>query len=373
MMAPVHYHSGQFPPKTIEWVKLIPLIGPTNAALARYEGVLEAVPNPDVLLSPLTTNEAVLSSRIEGTQATLGEVLEFEAAGFQSEAPSEKRADINEVLNYRAALYDAIVQLRSLPLSQRVVRDAHRRLMHGVRGDAKAPGEYRRTPVWLGAAGSSVEAARFVPVGAESVADAMSSWERYLHDEQPDRLVQLAVAHAEFEAIHPFLDGNGRIGRLLIPLFLVEQKILGRPTFYMSAYLEAHRDEYYDRLLAVSRDGDWTGWIAFFLAAMKQQADENGAKARAILELYRGEKEWITQATRSQHAIAALDWIFSRPIFSTTDFLATSRIPRAAAKRILAVARAEERLSELRPASGSRAAIFAFPGLLNIAEGRKVF
>jgi Fic family protein len=372
-MAPVLYHAGSFPPKVIEWEKLIPLIGPTNAALARYDGMLKAVPNPDLLLSPLTTNEAVLSSRIEGTQATLGEVLEFEAAGAASDATGEKRADINEVLNYRAALYDSIAQLETLPLSQRVVREAHRRLMQGVRGDAKTPGEYRRIPVWLGAAGSAIEGARFVPIGADAVPDAMSSWERYLHDEQPDRLIQLAIAHAEFEAIHPFLDGNGRIGRLLIPLFLVEKKILGRPTFYMSGYLEAHRTEYYERLLAVSRDGDWTGWVAFFLAAMKQQAEENGAKARAILALYRGEKDWIRDATRSQHAITALDWIFSRPVFSTSDFLASSGIPRAAAKRILTVVRRDGRLTELRPPSGNRPAILVFPGLLNIAEGRDVF
>jgi cell filamentation protein, protein adenylyltransferase len=372
-MAPVHYHAGKFPPKVIDWERLIPLVGPTSAAIARYEGVLEAVPNPDVLLSPLTTNEAVLSSRIEGTQATLGEVLEFEAAGAQSDASGEKRADINEVLNYRAALYDAVDQLGTLPLSQRVVRDAHRRLMRGVRGDSKTPGEYRRTPVWLGAARSPIEAARFVPIGADRIPDAMSAWERYLHADEPDRLVQLAMAHAEFEAIHPFLDGNGRIGRLLIPLFLVEKGILGRPTFYMSGYLEANRDEYYDRLLAVSRDADWTGWAVFFLTAMKNQAEENGAKARAILDLYRREKEWITRATRSQHAIAALDWVFSRPIFSASDFVSNAGIPRAAAKRILSVAREAERLRELRPSSGRRPAILAFPGLLNIAEGRAAF
>lgn len=372
-MAPVHYHTGGFPPAKIDWERLIPLIGPANAAIARYQGVLEAVPNPDVLLSPLTTNEAVLSSRIEGTQATLGEVLEFEAAAAQSDVSGEKRADINEVLNYRAALYDAIAQLGELPLSQRVVRDAHRRLMLGVRGDGKTPGEYRRTPVWLGAAGSGIESARFIPIGAEALASAMSSWERYLHSDQPDRLVQLAIAHAEFEAIHPFLDGNGRIGRLLVPLFLVEKKILNRPTFYMSGYLEAHRDEYYDRLLAVSRDGDWTGWAAFFLSAMKDQAEENGAKARSILGLYREQKDWIYDATKSRHAIVALDWIFSRPIFGMADFVTHAGIPATTAKRILGVARDAGLLKEIRTGVGRRSAILAFPALLNIAEGREVF
>lgn len=372
-MPPVHYHTGQFPPASIDWEQLIPLIGPASAAIARYSGILEGIPNPDVLLSPLTTNEAVLSSRIEGTQATLAEVLEFEAGATPEDASGEKRADINEVINYREALYGAIAELRELPLSQRLIRDAHRTLMRGVRGDAKAPGDFRRTPVWLGVANSTIDAARFVPISADAVPEAMSAWERYIHADAPDRLVQLAIAHAEFEAIHPFLDGNGRLGRLIVPLFLVEKRLLDRPTFYISGYLEARRDEYYRRLLSVSENGDWTGWIAFFLGAIREQAETNGATAQAILRLYRDEKAWVGGATRSAHGITALDWIFSRPIFSGSDFIAASGVPKSAGPRILRVLKDEGRVREIRPARGRRPAIYVFPALLNIAEGKTVF
>jgi Fic family protein len=185
--------------------------------------------------------------------------------------------------------------------------------------------------------------------------------------------VQLAIVHAEFEAIHPFLDGNGRLGRLLVPLFLFEKGILGSPNFYISGFLEEHRDEYYERLLAVSRDGDWTGWCAFFLTAITRQAESNEAKARAILDLYRERKEWITEATHSQYAVRALDWFFSRPIFKSSDFVSGAGIPEPTAKRILRVAREQQMLVEFRPGSGRRAAILGYPDLLNIAEGRPSF
>ena len=260
----VAYHLGSFPPKQLDWEPLIPLLGPANAAVARFEGVLAGIPNPNVLLSPLTTREAVLSSRIEGTQATLGEVLEYEAQGALDDESTPKKADAREVLNYRAALNEATRLMEELPLSQRLVKATHRVLMDGVRGRNKDPGEYRRIPNWIGPEGCTIDQARFVPCGADALEGCMDAWETYIHADAPDRLVQLAIVHAEFEAIHPFLDGNGRLGRLIIPLFLFTHGLLSRPNFYLSEFLEANRGEYYDRLLAISRDGDWTGWCAFF-------------------------------------------------------------------------------------------------------------
>jgi len=367
-MGVTKYHDGRFPPAVLDWLRLLPLIGPASAAVARYEGVLHGIPNADVLLSPLGTQEAVLSSKIEGTQATFGEVLEFEATG--ESVGGEKTADIQEVLNYRAALRHAVHQLERLPLSQRVVKEAHRVLMQGVRGQNRTPGEYRRVPNWIGPAGCTMETARFVPAGAERVPDVMSVWERYLHTEAPDKLVQLAILHAEFEAVHPFLDGNGRLGRLLVPLFLVDKKLLSSPNFYISAYLESHRDEYYERLLCVSRDDDWTGWCEFFLTAMIRQAEDNQAKAIAILDLYRTKKDWIAELTHSHQAIRALDWFFSRPIFKASDFVAQAGIPKPTANRILRLTRDRGLLREIRAARGRRPAILAFPELLSIAEGR---
>jgi Fic family protein len=370
---PVAYHLGKFPPKVLDLERLFPLIGPANAAIARYAGLLEGIRSPNVLLSPMTVQEAVLSSRIEGTQATMGEVLELEAQDAVFEDNTPKKADIREVLNYRAALNEAVRLLEKLPLSQRVVRDTHRVLMQGVRGRAKDPGEYRRIPNWIGPEGCDIDQARFVPIGAENLPLAMDAWEQYLHADAPDILVQLAILHAEFEAIHPFLDGNGRLGRLLVPLYLFSRNILARPNFYLSEYLENHRDEYYARLLAISRDGDWTGWVAFFLRALTEQASVNQSRVQAILDLYESRKAWIAEETHSQYAVRALDWMFQKPIFKSTDFRDTVGVPAPTATRILRVCREGGMLRELRNGGGRRAAILCFRELVNIAEGHNVF
>jgi Fic family protein len=372
-MSATKYHADRFPPRELDWPRLLPLIGPANAAVARYEGVLHGIPNASVLLSPLSTQEAVLSSKIEGTQATFGEVLEFEASGETAKGDSSKVADIQEVLNYRAALHHAVELMSKLPLSQRVIRGAHEVLMQGVRGQNRSPGKYRRVPNWIGPPGCTLEQARYIPPGAEILPAAMSAWESYIHTPAPDLLVQLAILHAEFEAVHPFLDGNGRLGRLLVPLFLVEKKLLSSPNFYISEYLESRRDAYYERLLEVSRKNDWTGWCEFFLTALNQQAQSNQKKALGILELYRQKKEWIAELTHSHYAVRALDWFFSRPIFKASDFLATAGIPKPTASRILRLTRDQGFLRQLRAPSGRRPAIMAFPELLNIAEGKKVF
>ena len=295
----VQYHRGKFPPdRWLDWSRLIPLLGPTAAAIARYDGMLAAIPNPEVLLAPLTTQEAVLSSRIEGTQATIGEVLEFEAGRMP--ASLERREDIHEVLNYRAAMQQARTSLETLPLSQRVIREAHSVLLEGARGEGKAPGDYRRVPNWIGPPGCTLEDAKFVPMEAGGLPDAMSTWERYIHQDVPDRLVQLAVLHAEFEALHPFLDGNGRLGRMLVPLFMWQHGLIRAPMFYISAYFEARRDAYYDGLLAVSRDDDWTGWARFFLDALKEQAEDNLKKAKGILDLYENLKNRVMETLNSR-------------------------------------------------------------------------
>jgi len=373
MTGPARYQLGSFPPQRLDWDALIPLLGPTAASVARYDGTLAAIPNAAVLLSPLTTQEAVLSSRIEGTQATMGEVLEFEAKGAPRALSPERNADIHEVLNYRSAMRRSEGMLAKLPLCQRVICEAHKTLLAGVRGASRAPGEYRRLPNWIGPPGCPIEAATFVPISADKLEEAMSTWERYLHADVPDRLVQLSVLHAEFEALHPFLDGNGRLGRMLVPLFMWQAGLIRAPMFYVSAYLEANREIYYERLLAVSQDGDWTGWCRFFLTAIRHQAQENQRKTLAILDLYESKKRTVREMTRSQFAILALDWIFERPIFKNSDFVANAGIPKPTANRILKVLRDEEMLHVVVEGRGRRAAVVAFPELLNIAEGREVF
>ena len=290
---PVKYHRGDFPPKSVDWTALIPLIGPTSA--------------------------------------TMGEVLSLEA-GADELLPENRRGDIAVVFNYRRAMNEAQRLLRRLPLSQRVVCAAHRVLMQGVRGGSKAPGEYRRVPVWIGPDQHDPRKARYLPIDAGDLPAGMGEWEKYLHADAPDKLVQLAVIHAEFESLHPFLDGNGRVGRRLIPLFLWQQGLIRAPLFYVSAYFEANRDAYYDGLLSVSRDRDWTGWCRYFLEALRTQAESNHAVVMAIVEIYARLKRDAVDSTHSQYAVQALDWIFSRPIFKSTDFVANAGIPAATAK-----------------------------------------
>jgi Fic family protein len=371
-MAAVPYHTGQFPPAVFDWPQLIPWIGPANAALARYDGLLTAIPNAAVLLAPLTTQEAVLSSRIEGTQATMGEVLEYEAAGAGAIDPT-KREDIEEVLNYRRAMRQATEEMQRLPLCNRLIKSLHETLLSGVRGHDKARGRFRTIQNYLGIHGRPIEEARFIPVAPEALEEGMARWERYLHEQPHDVLVQLAVVHAEFESLHPFLDGNGRIGRMLIPLYLFDRKLLQSPMFYLSEYLEANRQEYYDRLLAVSRDGDWTGWCRFFLEALQRQALANENKARKILALYQQKKDWIVELTHSPYAVRALDWFFGTPIFKTPDFVSSADIPKPTANRIVRLAKENGLLREVTPGRGRRPAVLAFFELLNIAEGRSVF
>lgn len=371
---PVQYHLGQFPPNMLDWPRLIPLIGPANAGLARYDGLLSAIPNAHILLAPLTTQEAVLSSKIEGTHVTIGEVLEIEAGGESDTITQPKRDDAEEVLNYRKAMQACIAEMEQRPLSQQILRAAHSLLMQGVRGRDKTPGKYRKDQNWIGPKGCKIEEASFVPISPTHLQYGMDEWERYLgRSSEPDALVQLAILHVEFEALHPFEDGNGRLGRMLIPLFLAQRKLLASPDFYMSGYLEANREEYQERLRAVSRDGDWTGWCEFFLKGVLQQAAENERKARAILSLYNRLKNSVVDLTHSQHSIRAVDFIFQTPVFSTPFFTKYSKIPKPTAARILNILRDKGLVLTIQGGKGQRPNIFAFRELLNIAEGKDVF
>src|SRR5690554_3520177 len=276
------------------------------------------------MLSPLTQQEAVLSSKIEGTQATVEEVLEREAG---QKFDDQKNEDINEILNYRKALRLSQDYLKDgRPITLSLLLQLHGILLDSVRGQHKSPGQFRKEQNWIGRAGCTIEQATFVPPNPLQLPNYLEHWEHYLQVDDFDVLAQTAIVHAQFELIHPFKDGNGRIGRLLIPLFLYQTKTLSRPMFYLSAYLESHRDVYYDRLRCISAEGDWDGWIEFFLEAVIVQARSNTEKARAILQLYEEMKRRIEQTTNSPYGLRLLDTIFARAIFSTTDFIERSSI-----------------------------------------------
>lgn len=367
------YTPSELPLTDLDFRRLLPLVGQANAALARYDGLLQGIPNPAVMLSPLTTQEAVLSSKIEGTQATVDEVLEQEA-GLLKEG--EKFQDIQEISNYRQALYSAREHLKDYPIRLSFVRELHRILMSSVRGQDKTPGAFRLDQNWIGKHGCSMEQASFVPPNPLQLPDHLQAWERYLDSNDVDFLLQTAVVHAQFELLHPFKDGNGRIGRILIPLFLYQKRALSQPMFYLSEYLEAHREEYYQRLKGISAEGDWNGWIAFFLQAIITQAGQNSARVAAIQALYEDMKVAIQAATHSQYTVNVLDAIFSKPIFRSSDLaqqlFKDFGIHEKTTPGLLRQMKNAGILRELRPGSGRRSATLCFPRLINLAEGKEV-
>lgn len=363
------YVPNSLPLTNLDYQRLVRFIGSANRELARYDGLLEGLVNPALMLSPLTTQEAVLSSRIEGTEASLDEVLQHEAGAIQT---GEKGEDIQEIINYRLALSSAQEVLSETPITLGLIRQMHKILMDSVRGQDKTPGEFRRDQNWIGRPGCKIEDATFVPPTPLQLTDHLLAWQEYLAVQDFDPLVQAAIVHAQFELIHPFKDGNGRIGRLLIPLFLYQTKTLSHPMFYLSSYLEAHRETYYDRLRHISAEGDWNGWIEFFLEAVIEQAKANSNKVRAILALYDEMKQRIEQTTNSPYGLRLLDTVFHRPLFSTTDFIERSSIHRQTALPLLRRLKEAGILLSWRESRGSSPEILIFPDLLNIVEGRRI-
>lgn len=348
-------------------------MGDAREAVGRYDGLLYAIPNSDVMLSPLTTQEAVLSSKIEGTRATMGDVLGFEAGGIVDDLDERMRGDIQEVINYRAAMREAGKLLEKMPLCQRMLKQIHGTLLDGVRGHNKHRGKFRTIQNWIGSS-DNIDEAKFVPTApGEPLTKGLDKWEKYIHESKTDPLIQLSLIHVEFESLHPFIDGNGRIGRMIVPIYLFEKKLLHTPMFYVSAYLERNRDEYYKRLRQVSAKDDWTGWCEFFLTAIREQSEENEKKVRQILKLYEDSKNRVIELTHSQHAIHALDYIFDQPIFNSTSFKNGSGIPEATCRRILRLFQEDGLLRTVRERAGNKPAILAFAELLNITEGKKLF
>lgn len=366
-MPPVHYRPGAFPPQDcLDWAQLIPLIGPASASVARYDGLLAAFPDPDNLLTLLSLREAVISSRMDGGRSTLGEVLEFEA-GQKVDSPSLRR-DVEQTLNYHLALQRAEQMLAELPLCLGVMRAAHRTLLSGTQRTEQAPGELRHGAARIGRPGAWAERSVYVPIDDAELPDATAKWERYIHDVVPDRLVQLAILHAEFEALHPFAEGNGRLGRMFVPLFLWHRGMIRRPVFYISAYLEERRDLYDDRLLAIFRDGDWTTWCRYFLEALRMQAEDNLAKAQEIFDLYDRTTRHFSVITRSPNTVEALTWLFGHPVVRSSDFTTAAGVPKRTAHRLLGTLMEEGILQEIRTANGRRPALLGFPGLLSLVE-----
>jgi len=302
------------PPVKVE-SKLRDRLSAADYALGRLDGAVLTLPNPDLFVFMYVRKEAVLSSQIEGTQSSLQNLLAAEAKLNDPDAP----ADVGEVINYVRAMNHGLKRLSDLPVSVRLICEIHAELMKGVRGERLTPGELRRSQNWIGPSGCSLTEAAFVPPPPHEVPNALSDLERFLHaSDPPPPLLQVGMAHAQFETIHPFLDGNGRLGRLLITFLLVEKRLLSHPVLYLSHYFKRYRAEYYDRLQAVRDAGDWEGWLDFFLQGVtkvSQQATETAALILRMREEYRAKiTEHLGRASANGHRI--MDKLFDHPIIT---------------------------------------------------------
>ncbi len=300
-----------------------------SRAVATLAGVGETIPNPHLLTQPFLRREAVLSSRIEGTQASLSDLYLYEAS-------RKARMDVLEVHNYVRALEEGIELLDKLPICLRLINSLHATLLSGVRGERDRPGEIRTEQVWIGRPGTPLEEARFVPPPPSHVLDALDDWERFANEGlQMPPLVQCALLHYQFEAIHPYRDGNGRIGRLLIILFLCARKILPVPLLYLSAYFERDRQRYYDELLSVSVTGDWDAWLHYFLNGVIQQSNDSLRRARQIRELHEEYRGMVLDRRGSANSLKMVDLLFTRPYVTAPLTSAELGITHAGARRIL--------------------------------------
>lgn len=303
------FHPGPLPP-TLSWSPpLASALADASLLVGRLAGEGKRLPNPHLLIRPFIRREAVLSSRIEGTQATLGELLAAEAGVAVQRSPD----DLREVANYVTALEYGIDRLKTLPLSLRLVRELHERLMAGARGSHATPGEFRRSQNWIGKPGATLNQASYVPPPPDALGEHLANWEQFLHDRTQPPLIHAALMHYQFEAIHPFLDGNGRVGRLLITLLLCEREILPAPLLYLSAFFEATRADYYDGLRHVTAHADWEGWVQYFLNGVARQSEDALSRAGRINELLENWRNHLAGQPNTRVAFQMLDLLGANP------------------------------------------------------------
>lgn len=295
------------------------ILSEADRGLGRLDGSIQTLPHPDLFVLMYVRKEAVLSSQIEGTQSSLQDLLAAEAKIL---APAGRAADVDEVVNYVRAMNRGLARLPELPVSVRLIREIHAVLLAGVRGSHLTPGELRRTQNWIGPGGCTLSEAVFVPPPPAEIPVALTHLERFLHaDDALPLLVKIGLAHAQFETIHPFLDGNGRVGRLLVTFLLCERGVLSKPVLYLSHYFKRHRSTYYERLQAIRDEGDWEGWLAFFLRGVAEVSTQATETARRILALREQHRSRITDhfGRAAGHGHRVLESLYKRPIVSVED------------------------------------------------------
>jgi Fic family protein len=361
-------------PVKIDYEALATDLSRAHAALARLDETLNHIENPTLLEKTFHTREAVLSSRIEGTQASFEEVFEQEAQVEEyDENATEKTRDIREIQNYRDTLDRGKAYIdKGKPLSENVVKELHTILLNSVRGCNKAPGEFRRQKVHVGPQDGDVEKARYTPPLPRNIADLYSNFDRYVNipENEDDPLVQIAIAHYQFEAIHPFEDGNGRIGRLIILLFLYDRGIISPPLLNLSEYFEKHRRDYYDYLADVSFRGNWAGWIQFFLNGLEEQAQEARDRTQRVLTLHREYEERVREF-HSVYALNLLREMFAQPIFTTRSIRKPAGIDNPQTLANLLNRFKEAGIIEKLSPERKRNKIYVFRQLLQLLEGNE--
>lgn len=348
------------PPELEYTPTIVRALSDADRAVGRLAGEGGRLPNPHLLIRPFVRREAILSSRIEGTRATLGELLAAEAGARVERSPD----DLREVANYVVALEHGVRRLATLPLSLRLVRELHERLMRGVRGDRATPGEFRRTQNWIGAPGSTLANAVYVPPPPGEMTEALGRWESFLHEKTLPPLVQAALVHYQFEAIHPFVDGNGRVGRLLVSLFLVERGLLPSPLLYLSAFFEATRRDYYDRLLAVTQRGEWAEWIVYFLNGVARQAEDAVSRATRVNEALDRWRRAVSGASAT--AVRLVDLLAENPFWTAKGAAGRLGVAFTTAQR--AIERLEKARILKRTSKARRDRVYCARAILDILE-----
>lgn len=363
-----HYHYDQFPPKQLNYGSFIEAIIKATDAIARYDQMLKNMHNSEILLAPLRNQEAVISSRMEGTVSTMDEILKYEADHESGETDTSKfRSEVIETILYQRALRAAQNAMTDgYPISQSLIKSIHQRLLSYGRGATKSPGEFKVEQNYL--ADRNKRKILFVPVRPEKLQDGLDILFEYIKSGSDPALIKAALTHIEFEALHPFKDGNGRIGRMLITLMLWQSGTISAPHFYVSGYFEENKDLYIDTMRRVSETGDWEGWCSFFLEAVEQQAIRNLAIAENIRELYEEMKQVFARILSSKWSVTALDFVFTNPVFRNNKFTSGSGIPSATAARFTRTMLDEGIITTVEEAAGRRPALYSFEPLMNLVR-----
>ena len=364
----VGYHYDKFPPANIDYGKLIKQLANAAGAIARYDQMLKNLHNSEIMLAPLRNQEAVISSRMEGTVSTMDEILQYEAdydeAGIDE---GNTRLEVVETILYQRALKNAQAAIESgQPFSQFLIKAAHQQLLSWGRGATKSPGKYKNEQNYL------VDKAKrnvlFIPASPEKLQEGLDRLFKYINESDDQPLIKAAITHVEFEALHPFKDGNGRIGRMIITLMLWTSGVISAPHYYISGYFEENKDQYIDSMRRVSESDDWTGWCKLFLEAVEKQAIRNLQTAESIRSLYEEMKIVFGDLLASKWSVNALDFVFTNPVFRNNKFTQSSGIPSASAARFTRLLVDKGLITLVQEASGRRPALYRFEPLMQLVR-----